>query len=189
MMHRTDHFRYAEGDAWQAIELPYVGELLSLVVVVPVDGSSDADALAAIPTIATAAHSERVAVSLPRFDAAFQVDLRDALGSLGMPAAFAPDHADFSAMAEPGVDRLCLAAVAHAAIITVDETGTDAVSATAVMAEPGSAAGDQPIQFVVDRPFLFALRDNPTGAVLLAGRIGDPTLARQEPVARGRTRG
>ena len=180
MMQQTGPVGFAESETWRAIELPYVGNLLSMLIVLPNEGSSELDCVAAIPTLAASSRSERVAVSLPRFDTGSSTALEDALTALGMPAAFDPRLADFSPMADPGIngEALVIGPVVHRADITVDESGTEAAAATAVVAIATSAPAGDPIDFVVDRPFLFALRDNPTGAVLVAGRIGDPTTGR-----------
>ena len=85
-------------------------------------------------------------------------------------------------MASPGVadpEPLSIGAVVHQANITVDEAGTEAAAVTAVVMVAGSAAPPaDPIEFTVDRPFVFAIRDNPSGAILFVGHIGDPTLTR-----------
>ena len=94
---------------------------------------------------------------------------------MGMPTAFDPSAADFSGMTKD--EELFIAAVIHQANITVDEEGTEAAAATAVVMETTAAPLDppQPIDFVVDRPFLFAIRDNTTSAILFLGHISDPS--------------
>ena len=182
-MRQTERFGYAEGDSWQALELAYAGDLLSMIVVLPNTGATLADGVAAIPSLATAMSSAKVAVSLPTFDIDTRVGLAATLAALGMPSAFSPDQADFSAMAVPDQNNpepLYIGAVVHQANVTVDEAGTEAAAATAVVMAAGAAPGvvDEPIDFTVDRPFVFAIRDNPTGAILFLGHIGDPTQRR-----------
>ena len=96
-----------------------------------------------------------------------------------MPTAFDLDRADFSAMANVPGEPLFIGAVVHQANITVDEFGTEAAAATAVIMRAGAAyIPDEPLPFVVDRPFLFAVRHKPTGAILFLGHVGDPTQSR-----------
>ena len=89
-----------------------------------------------------------------------------------MPQAFAPASADFSGMTT--TEQLFISDVIHQAFISVDEEGTEAAAATAVMMA-GSAAPLEPVTLTLDRPFLFLIRDEPTGSVLFAGRVSDPS--------------
>jgi serpin B len=180
---------YSAGDGWQAVELPYEGEDLAMLVIVP-----DAGALGAaendVPFASAADRLEArpVRLTLPKFEmtSSFSVgdtleslgmtssfSVGDTLESLGMQLAFSRD-ADFSGMTTE--DELRIGAVIHQANITVDEFGTEAAAATAVFMETTSAApSDEPVELVVDRPFLFAVRDRTSAAVLFLGRVGDPT--------------
>jgi serpin B len=101
-----------------------------------------------------------------------QADLAGTLQALGMPLAFDPDRADFSGMTDQ--ERLSISSVIHQANIDVDEKGTEAAAATAVVMRT-TAAPAEPVALQVDRPFLFALRDTRTGAILFLGRVSDPT--------------
>jgi serpin B len=98
--------------------------------------------------------------------------MADMLAAMGMPQAFG-DGADFSAMTAE--EQLFISAVAHQAFIAVDEQGTEAAAATAVVMEPTSAEAEPPPVVNVDRPFLYAIRDLPTSTVLFLGRVLDPT--------------
>lgn len=163
---------YAEGDGWRAVELPYVGGELAMTVIVPDDLAAfeaglDADTFA---TITESLEAHEVHLSLPRFSAETKLSLANVLRTLGMPLAFDPELADFSGITTE--ERLVIAEVIHQANIDVDEAGTEAAAATAVLMEAGSAPAE-PITFVVDRPFLFALRDTTTGAIVFLGRITD----------------
>jgi serpin B len=174
MMAVTESFGYAEGDGWRAVELPYVGGSLALTVIVPGDlaafeGRLDADAL---ETVTGALAERQVVLGLPRFEAETKVELADLLRQLGMPLAFDPIEADFSGMTAE--EQLSISDVIHQANITVYEKGTEAAAATAVVMRATSMP-DEPIHMTVDRPFLFALRDTATGAVLFLGRILDPS--------------
>ena len=92
---------------------------------------------------------------------------------MGMPTAFEAGEADFSGITTE--ERLFISAVIHQANIDVDEAGTTAAAATAVVMR--SSAAPDPVTLTVDHPFLFALRDVPTGAVLFLGRVTDPSVA------------
>jgi serpin B len=170
--------RHAAGDGWTAVEVPYLGGQLAMTLIVPDDlvafeSSLSGDGLAAV----VAALRERpVELFLPRFGIETKASLADALEALGMPIAFDPEAADFSGITE--AEGLVIDDVIHQANIDVDEKGTEAAAATAVVMRAGSAAPDAPVTVRVDRPFLFALRDVPTGAVLFLGRVTDPSVER-----------
>lgn len=168
--------RYGRGAGWQAASLRYLGDELSMVVIVPDDLASfeaglDSATLAAV----TGGLSEELdAVTMPTFRFRTQVLLKDQLRALGMPTAFGAgtEPADFSAMTTEA--DLEIADVVHEGFIAVDEEGTEAAAATAVvMQETSAAIGGE--RLVVDRPFLFAIRDDATGAIVFLGRVTDPT--------------
>ena len=173
MMHGTIDARYAEGKGWQAVELPYVGRQLAMMVVLPDDLAAFEAALdgASLERIVAALENERVALALPRFGTESKITLNDALGAMGMPLAFDPDRADFSGITP--VDDLYISSVIHQANLDVDEAGTEAAAATAVVFGIVSMP-PEPIPLAVDRPFLFALRDLETGAILFLGRVVEP---------------
>jgi serpin B len=177
-MHLTADLPYAEGDGWRAVELPYVGGpagSLALDVIVPDDfaaftASLDATRFDAI-VAGLADGQANVTLSLPKFGTETKVDLADVLSSLGMPDAFDRDRADFSGITTQ--ERLYISAVIHQANIDVDEKGTEAAAATAVVMRATAMPGGH-VTFNVDRPFVFALRDVATGAVVFLGQITTP---------------
>jgi len=169
---------YAEGDGWRAVELPYVGGQLAMTIVVPDDlasfvQSADGATIEAIVQ-GLAGRKPEVDLSLPTFSIETKTELKDVLSTLGMPVAFDPDQADFSGMTTQ--EKLFIGAVIHQANITVDEKGTEASAATAVVMEASAAPADR-VTFHVDRPFLFLLRDTTTGAIVFLGQVTDPTAA------------
>lgn len=168
---------YATGAGWQAVELPYAGGQLAMMVVVPDDLASFAAGLdaATLGRIVTALADRQVRLALPRFSIETKASLADTLATLGMPLAFDPDRADFSAMTS--TEQLFIDKVVHQATIDVDEKGTEAAAATAVSMALRAAPLDT-VTLRVDRPFLFALRDVPTGAVLFLGHVTDPSVGR-----------
>lgn len=176
MMVNQFDVRYAAGYGWQAVEIPYVGEQLAMTVIVPDDlASFEADLDAATFSGIFSAMGERyVNLLLPRFRAETHVSVRDALMALGMTAAFDPRLADFSGIT-PESEGLVISDVVHQANIDVDEEGTEAAAATAVIIGFTSGGPPDAVTLTVDRPFVFALRDTQTGAVLFLGRITDPS--------------
>lgn len=177
MMTQQFPFPYATGDGWQAVELPYVGEQLAMLLIVPDEGRfSEIEGGLAEGLIDEAAHSvapgPEVTLTMPKFEFRMQAGLNNALVALGMRSAFDPASADFSGMTRQ--EALFISDVIHEAYIAVDEEGTEAAAATAVVMR---AAG-MPLETVelrIDRPFLFGLRDRETGALLFLGRVTDPT--------------
>lgn len=176
-MHQVAGFRRAEGDGFEALELPYVGGELAALVVLPERGRLDEvqasfDAAAFASTLA-GLRSARVDVRMPRFRVRQNHSLVKELRAMGASAPFS-DMADFS-----GITReapLKISEVIHEAYIDVDESGTEAAAATAViLVEISSARPQAPTPFHVDRPFLFYVYDRPTGAILFVARVVDPT--------------
>jgi serpin B len=165
-----------KGDGFAAVSLPYQDDRLSMLVVVPDSGtlaafesSLDATKLGAIVAGLT---SQQVQLALPRFKTETSQSLEDLLKALGMTSAFAVGQADFSGM--DGTHNLYISKVIHKAFIDVAEKGTEAAAATAVVMRNGSAL-QSGISVVADRPFLYFLRDQPTGAVIFMGRVLDPS--------------
>jgi serpin B len=174
MMAMQHEFSYASGDGWQAVELPYVGGSLAMDVILPDDLTSYTRSLTAdsLAKLTAALSSHEVALTMPRFEAETKADLAGLLSSMGMPLAFDPYNADFSGMTTQ--EPLYISGVVHQANISVDEKGTEAAAATAVVVGTMSAPTDV-VTLNVNRPFLFALRDLQTGAILFLGQITDPS--------------
>ncbi len=162
---------YGEGPGYQAIALPLRGEALELLIIVPDDFQGFEAQLDAERFIALreAMQPAIVTTSLPKFELEAKLELTDELQGFGMLAPFFDDHS-FDAI----VERLgVITTVMHQAVIKVDELGVEAAAATGVVITLTSA----PIpsaQIVVDRPFLLAIRDAPTGTLLFLGRVLDP---------------
>ena len=112
-----------------------------------------------------------VTLALPRFTVHSKVDLVPPLQAMGIEDAFLPGVADLSGMSADA--DLYVTGVFHQAFVTVDEEGTEAAAATAVVV--GTTSAPEPVTLTVDRPFLFWIRDVPTGEVLFMGRVGDPS--------------
>lgn len=174
------HASYAAGPGWRAASLPYAGRDLAMAIVVPdaVDGLSRVHHALSGGGLATLLErlSPRpvVKIAMPRWTFTTNARLDGPLKQLGMPAAFST-HADFSGMCRD--ERLRIGAVAHQAFVAVDEHGTEAAAATAVVMQAMSGQAGPVPSVRADRPFLFVLYDVPTKLVLFLGRVGDPTVA------------
>jgi serpin B len=175
MMHTGESLGYTSGDGWQAVELPYVGGSLAMTIIVPDDLIAFERGLTPdrLAEITVPAEQRPVDLHLPRFAVESKVDLAATLAAMGMPSSFAPDAADFSGITT--AERLYISAVIHQANIDVDEKGTTAAAATAIVMRATAVPGE-PVRLTVDRPFLFAVRDVPTGTVLFLGRVTDPSV-------------
>jgi len=175
MMSQVESLGYAAGQGYQAVELPYDGHELSMVILLPSEGQFGAfeealDALR-VESILQDLRYTQVALSMPKFEFESNFSLVDALSAMGMAVAFS-DSADFSGMT--GNRELVISEVVHKAFVSVDEAGTEAAAATAVMMAL-TAAPAKPVEVTVDRPFVFAIRDIETGALLFVGRVVDPS--------------
>lgn len=179
MMRRGDSLSYFEEDGFQALELPYENHDLSMIVVLPKapDGLARLEkglSNAEFGRIAKGMRPHHVDVKLPRFKVTAQFKLKETLSKLGMAIAFS-DGADFKGMTTKSTDELRISEVIHKAFVDVDEKGTEAAAATAVvMMLGGVPVRLQNVAFHADRPFLFVLRDNRTGSILFMGRLADP---------------
>jgi serpin B len=169
-----DMATYASGPGWQAAELAYIGGSLAMTVILPDDLPAFEKTLDAtlFDRITSALQRTPGELTLPRFKTETRIDLRQTLAGMGMPSAFNATGADFSGITDQ--ERLFISHVVHQANISVDEKGTEATAATAVVMAVATAPADH-VTFHVDRPFLFAVRDRKAGAVLFLGRIVDPS--------------
>ncbi|MGA2671011.1 MAG: serpin family protein [Dehalococcoidia bacterium] len=176
MMKQTESFGYAKGEGYQAVELPYDGDELSMVILLPTSGNFEVfeEGLQAqqVDDIIKALKNTRVTLTMPQFKFESQFSLKDTLSDMGMRDAFSPDDADFSGMT--GSPELFISDVIHKAFVAVDEAGTEAAAATAVIVGTTSAPGEPPVEVTLDRPFIFLIRDIQTGAILFVGRVMDP---------------
>jgi serine protease inhibitor len=126
-------------------------------------------------TLASGDETE-VILGLPKLDTEFSTSLKKALAAMGMPRAFDDTRAEFSGMADLGVP-IYISEIVHKTKVKVDEKGTEAAAATVVEMTPGSAAVgfNMPPEIICDRPYLFAIIDEGSGAMLFLGAVGDPT--------------
>lgn len=174
MMKQTESFGYTAGDGYQAVELPYDGGELSMVILLPQADQFEAfeaamDAQQVNKIIGELKHRQ-VALAMPKFEFESEFGLKKTLAEMGMPVAFS-DGADFSGMT--GRRDLFIADVVHKAFVSVDEAGTEAAAATAVVMTMTAMPGE-PVEVTLDHPFIFLIRDIETGAVLFLGRVANP---------------
>jgi serine protease inhibitor len=167
-------FNYADLDDLQILELPYKGDQISMLILLP---TKDLDSLGKISASKLAEYKSRMkdtrldSITMPRFEFDTKYFMNDALSGLGMPAAFGPDKADFSGMTT--ADKLYISSVIHQAFIKVDEEGTEAAAATAVVMDKNLAMPRN--VFIADHPFIFIIQDKKTGNILFMGRVTDPS--------------
>jgi len=198
LMEQEEDFRYTSGEGYQAIELPYSGEDLSMVILVPKQAAERSDPWLPSPppplpsgpidplhfgeferslvaerfaSIVAGLQSMTVHLVMPTFTYASGLALKDTLARMGMTDAFTPHVADFSGM--DGTRLLYISDVVHKAFVAVDEKGTEAAAATAVPVATIDLP-PEPVHLTIDCPFIFVIRDVKTGAILFVGRVLDP---------------
>lgn len=176
MMHQETYFLASVGNGYSAVELPYDDDNLSMLLVIPDAGTfgtfeQNFDT-AKLQSVRTGMKVERVQLAMPRFEFPSTIPAADVMKKLGMVTAFS-DGADLSGITTS--EPLKVADIFHKAFIKVQENGTEAAAATAVVIGPKAAAPvENRIQISADRPFLFVISDKPTGTVLFMGRVLDP---------------
>jgi serpin B len=174
LMKQVQSMRYTEGDDYQAVELQYDGRELSMIVLLPKDGEfsnfeSSLDS-AVLKQIISQLKTYSVTLTMPKFEYESSFGLKDALSQLGMAEAFS-DGADFSGM--DGNKDLFIQDVLHKAFVSVDEAGTEAAAATAVIV--GTTSMPESATMTINQPFIYLIRDNATGSIIFLGRVMDPT--------------
>ncbi len=175
VMHGSMRAGYAEGNGWKAARLPYAGVPLSMWMVVPDEGQFETVDAAwdstSLDDLANSFGEVELTLDLPKFSFTWGGGLAQPLEALGLTAPFDPTQADFSGM--DGRKDLFVTGVFHKAFIAVDEAGTEAAAATAVVI--GETSVPPSVHLTVDRPFLFFVVDEPTGTILFEGRLVDPS--------------
>ncbi len=178
-MHERDHFRYGENDQLQVLALPYIGRQLEMVILLPRlrDGIGPLESSltpASLAAWTSGMRNQQVNVALPRFKMSSGFSLAQALKAMGLNDAFDPSRADFSGM-DGRAHWLYLSAVLHKAYVEVNEKGTEAAAATAVVVGARAVRiQEPPREFRADHPFLFLIRDSTTGSILFMGRVAKP---------------
>ena len=176
MMSQEASFRYAEGEGYKAVELSYSDKDTSMLIILPALENFNEFEMTLnaerVSEIVENLVSTEVSLKMPKFEFEKSLALGQMLQEMGMSAAFDPYMADFS-----GIDDnrdLYITNVLHKAFISVNENGTEATAATAVIIGT-TALPPPPIEISIDHPFIFMIRHNSTGAILFLGRVLDPT--------------
>ena len=180
MMSQNSKFRFKNFGSFSAIELPYKGDDLSMVVFLPkkINGLARFERRLTNSNVKNwisrlyYSHKSKIQVNLPKFKTTSEFELSDTLGSMGMKSAFS-SSADFSGM--NGKKDLFIGEVIHKAFVDVNEEGTEAAAATAVTMLLKGFSRKKQLIFQADHPFVFMIRENKTGTVLFVGRIANPT--------------
>ncbi len=180
MMAQSAYLRYAQGNGYQAVELPYVGGETAMIVLVPDEGTFEQWEAGLDATqfaeILAALNGAQVDLTMPRYQYSSDFSLSAALRDRGMVDAFDPLAADFSGIAPVTTDQnLFITDVVHKAFVKVDESGTEAAAATGVIVGVTSIA-PEPIILRIDRPFIYAIVETGTNTILFLGRVLNPTL-------------
>jgi len=166
---------YVEDAGWQAVAIPYSDPQLEMVVILPPEGGStlgDAFSAERLEGVLAGLESSVIDLRLPKFDLLSTWGLRESLESLGMDEAFS-DGSDFSPIAD---GMMPISEVFHDVAITIDEEGTEAAAATAVvLGEDGGFEPEPEVSVVVDRSFYLVIRDRELDSLMFLARIGDPS--------------
>ena len=179
-MRTVESFRYAKTDDATWVQMPYAGSRFAMTLAVP----NERDGLSGLESNLTAEglssqlgtmKYERVQLAMPKFELepTKSLKLSTVLEAMGLKRAFT-DDAEFEGMVAPEDDRLKIDEVFHKGFIAVDEKGTEAAAATAVVMMRAGSAPSEPVKVDVDRPFMFVINDTQSGAILFMGRVVDP---------------
>lgn len=179
LMHQQDRFGYYETELYQVIELPYQGRDESMIIWLPKKAERLGELEKSLTSRGLADVLEKlkrteVDLYLPRFKVNATLSLVDVLAELGMKQAFTPS-ANFKGITD---ESLWISAVIHQALVEVDEVGTEAAAATAIIAVTAAAPPSEPVKpvlFRADHPFVFAIRNQASGDILFLGRVDQPT--------------
>jgi len=166
-------FNYADLEDLQILELPYKGEKISMLILLPKDNLEDIQPLTIEKLKEWKSQMKKETLDeiyLPKFEFDTKYFMKEILSDMGMPTAFEMD-ADFSGM--DGTKSLYIKEVIHQAYVKVDEKGTEAAAATGVVMELTSIMPKN--IFRADHPFIFIIQQNDTGNILFLGRVNDPT--------------
>ena len=172
----SDNLGYVRVDQVQAVNLPYLSPDFAMTIIVPDEGSfSDYEAqldAQELEGLFKSLTMNRVNLQMPKFDFPSSINANDALSALGMAEAFQIESADFTGMTEN--DELYITDVLQKATITVDEEGTEAAAATAVIMGLKSVMSTEPVNLIIDRPFMFFIRHLPSNSIIFMGRVTQP---------------
>jgi serpin B len=178
MMSKQEKLPYASNNLFKAIKMPYGNGQYNMVVFLPVGGNNSQDIIDGFSSsnwknwMKSFEMTDRVQITMPRFKYAFETQLKNVLKIMGMQKAFMPNMADFSGISD---ENLYISEAIHKSYIDVNETGTEAAAVTGLVFTTTSAGNDPPVvPFFVDRPFVYAITENDTNAILFIGEVNHP---------------
>lgn len=179
MMNKTEKLEYASNDLFRAVKIPYGKGQYNMVVMLPVNGITSKNVISSFTFekwgawMKSFSIQNKVDVTLPRFKFEFETGLNSILSAMGMEKAFLPGLADFSGISD---EKIYISSVKHKSYIDVNETGTEAAAVTSIIfTTTGEVIPDpEVIYFTVDKPFVFAITENDTGAILFIGEVANP---------------
>ena len=177
MMTKLEKLPYTSNNLFKAIKMPYGNGQYNMVVLLPVGANNSQDIIDELSTpnwkawMESLEMTDRVQVTMPRFKYAFETSLKKVLKTMGMEKAFMPKEADFSGISD---EDLYISEAIHKPYIDVNETGTEAAAVTGLVFATTSIDQNPPVSFYVDRPFVYAITENDTGAILFIGEVNHP---------------
>jgi serpin B len=180
MMNKLNELEYFSNSFISSVKMPYGNGQYNMLILLPRSGYNSQHIIDEFSAsnwkswMEEYEMKEQVVVTMPRFKYAFELEMKDVLKQMGMEKAFNPSHSDFSKIAD--VNDLYINSVVHKSFVDVNENGTEAAAVTSVTfgvtsVQPGE---DQKIYFTVDKPFVFAITEKDTGAILFLGEVNRP---------------
>ncbi len=178
MMQKVEMVPFTSNTLFKAIKIPYGKGKYHMVVLLPQEGKNSGDVIDALSAenwkawFGQMESSKKVQITMPRFKYAFESHLKEVLQIMGMSQAFNAGQADFSLITD---EDLYISEAIHKSYIDVNETGTEAAAVTGLVFTTTSIDPDPPIPFRVDKPFVYAITEEDTGAILFIGEVNHPT--------------
>ncbi|SHJ49279.1 serpin B [Tangfeifania diversioriginum] len=178
MMNKLENLDYTANSLFKAIKMPYGNGQYNMVIFLPETGKNSQNVIDELSAASWKKwmdefeKTDRVDITMPRFKFEFEAGLNDLLKKMGMQKAFIPEVADFSKISDV---ELYISAVKHKSFIDVNETGTEAAAVTSITFTTTSIGNEpQKVPFFVNKPFVFAITENNTDAILFIGEVQNP---------------
>jgi serine protease inhibitor len=178
MMKKEEKLDYSANSLFNAIKMPYGKGQYNMIVMLPVTGKNSQDVIDALSAnnwnnwMKSFETKDPVVVTMPRFKFAFETKLNSVLAEMGMVKAFQPNIADFSKISN---EDLYISSAIHKSFIDVNENGTEAAAVTSITFTTTSAGNEPPkTYFTVNKPFVFAITEKDTDAILFIGEVNHP---------------
>lgn len=179
MMEKNDTFNYYENDVLQMVELPYGNGDFSMVILLPNANDGMDDVISELSpehwnAWLDSLSERKTDLQLPKFTFKYDIELNDVLKEMGMKIAFEPGQADFSNINSDAGKNLYISRIKHKTFVEVNEEGTEAAAVTSVTIGITSVDPYGPVTFHADHPFLFAIKEKSTNAIVFIGRVMEP---------------